>query len=83
MLIKLILIGYILPLVVVYFWIGKAYSKGGIWQNESVTKHDFWITILPVLNILGLTFLTFDTTQHFFKNRQFKINLIKFFNIKK
>lgn len=74
----IILIGYIVPGVLSYRQIQKAYSKGGRWSRIEPELMDFALVILPLCNIILYLVMLGEGTKD--GQRSF---YTKFFRIKK
>ena len=77
----IIILIYLLSVICNYLHIKIGYSEGGRWENSTPDIAEFWFTFIPVFNtIVGvLSWICFYPI----KQSRRKINLIKFFNIKK
>lgn len=50
--ITLLTIIYVLSVIGCYWYIHKAYSKGGVWEYSMINMADFFAVILPIVNTI-------------------------------
>ena len=74
---------YIISILYCRYWLGKAYSKNGIWEIIEPAIIDLFFILMPVVNTtcaLMLLFINHTKTEETEKKRK---NIDWFFNIKK
>jgi hypothetical protein len=81
--ITIILLIYIFGIFGAYMFMQTAHSKGGKWDNLDVVIDDFFIILVPIINVIITIDWLFGNAKRKDKRSVKVINFNKFFGVKK